>query len=44
MFVDQAEETASYVGFDTFTERRVKPNDAALPISAWLLWCIFHVA
>jgi hypothetical protein len=44
MFVNEAEEIASYVGFDTLTERRVKPNDAALPISAWLLWCFLHVA
>ena len=41
MFVNQAEKIASYVGFDTLTERRVKPNDAALPIFAWLLWCQF---
>ena len=42
----QAEKIASYVAFDTVTERRVKPNviDVALPISARLLWCFFHVA
>jgi hypothetical protein len=32
MFVNQAEKIASYVGFDTLTERWVKPNDTALPI------------
>jgi hypothetical protein len=34
MFVNNAEKIGSYVGFDTLNERRVKPNDSALPISA----------
>ena len=34
---------ASFVGFDTLTEWKVKPNDVALPISVWLLWCHLHV-
>jgi hypothetical protein len=43
MFVIQALENCVQCWFDTLTERRVKANDAALPISAWLLWCFFHV-
>ena len=41
MFVKLGRENYVLCWFNTLTEKRVKPNDAAY-ISAWLLWCFLH--
>ena len=43
MCVYKLEETACNVCLDVFAEWRVKPNDVALSVPAWLLCYMWHV-
>jgi hypothetical protein len=37
-------EVTPYISADTRAKWWVEPNDVALPISVWLLWCVLSVA
>ena len=43
MCVYKLEETACNVCLDIFAKWRVKPNDVALSVPAWLLCYMWHV-
>ena len=44
VLVNKTKEIKPYISADTHAKWWVEPNDVALPISAWLLWCMLSVA